>query len=118
MDKKYCESLLRPLFCQGANFRHVEKHTSELIYRVDWKIPAEGRPNKRSRPIEIHLSRDTLDDYRDASRQEDRDEMERRIVKYIKSKLESFDPHHDLSSFDQPQAEVWSITPEIASACH
>jgi hypothetical protein len=118
MSKERFELLLRPIVSEDADFRHIENHTSELIHRVNWKIPAEGRPNRRSRPIEIHLSRDTLDDYWDASRQVDCDEMDRQIVKYIKIKLESFDPHHDLSSFEQPQAEVWSITLEIASACH
>ncbi len=118
MEKKHFESLLHPLFFEGAHFRHIEKNTSELIYRVDWKMPTEGRPNRRSRPIEIYLSGDTLDDYRDAARQVDRKVMDDRIVKYVKGKLASFDPEHELSSIEQPQAVVWLITPDIASGGH
>jgi hypothetical protein len=115
MNKAHFDSVLRPLFRGEANFRHVEKHTSDLIYRVDWKLPAEGRPSKRSRPVEIHLSgADTLDDYDDAP-QSVRDEMDRRVVEYVKVKLTTFDPLHDSSPFEQPPAEVWSITPDIAS---
>lgn len=116
MYKKYFESLLRSLFCEEANFCHIEKHTKQLIYRVDWKMPTEDQPNKRSRPIEIHLSSDTLDDYRDASSQLDREQMDRRIMKHIKIKLTAFAPEHELSSLEPPPVEVWSITPDIVSA--
>jgi len=115
MNKAHFDLVLRPLFSDGANFRHVEKHTSDLVYRVDWKLPTEERPSKRSRPIEIHLSGvDTLDDY-DGAPQSVRDEMDRRVVQYVKIKLATFDPVHDVSPFEHAPAEVWSITPDITS---
>jgi hypothetical protein len=116
MNKEHFDSILRPLFSAGANFRHVEKHTSDLIYRVDWKTPTEERPSKRSRPIEIHLSGDdTLDDY-DRAPKSVRNEMDRRVVQYVRIKLATFDPEHDFSPFEYPPADVWFVTPDIASA--
>ena len=113
MNKEHFDSLLRPLFRDGANFRHVEKHTTDLVFRVDWKIPTEERPSKRSRAIEIHFSGDdTLDDYGGAP-QPVRNEMDRRVVQYVKIELATFDREHDSSPFEHPPAEVWSITPDI-----
>jgi hypothetical protein len=114
MEKEHFDSLLRPLFRNDANFCHVEKHTNALIYRVDWKLPAEGRPNKRSRPIEIHISEDTLADYKDAPYQADRDQMDCQIRKHVMRELASFVPEHTSSTFEHPLAEIWIITSAIA----
>ena len=86
-----------------------------MIFRVDWKIPEEGRPNKRSRPIETILTREVLDDYEDAPRDEDRADMDRRIVEYVTTRLASFNPKHDLRREQLVPAEEWVVTPQIAS---
>lgn len=115
MMRDHFEALLRPLFGEDADFRHVERHTDELRFRVDWKIPEEGRPNKRSRPIEIILTSEVLDDYEDAPRDEDRADMERRIVEYMERRLASFNPEHNLRPEQPVPVEEWLISPQIAS---
>ena len=113
--RDHFEEILRPLFGEDADFRHVDRHTDKLRFRVDWKIPEEGRPNKRSRPIEIILTREVLDDYEDAPRDEDRSDMDRRIVEYVKATLAGFEPNHNLRPEQPVPAEQWVITPQIAS---
>lgn len=113
--RDHFEALMRPLFGDDADFRHVDLHTDELRFRVDWKIPEEGRPSKRSRPIEIILRREVLDDYEDAPRDEDRADMEGRIVEYVKARLASFSPEHNLRREQPMPAEEWVVTPQIAS---
>ncbi len=113
--KDHFESILRPLFREDARFRHVERHTDGLLYRVVWTTPEEGRPNKHSRPIEIHCSAEILEDYKDAPHQQDREEMDRRIVDYVERKLAAFDPSHNIPREIPVPAEKWVISPAVAS---
>jgi hypothetical protein len=78
-------------------------------------MPIKGRPNRRSRPVEIHLPFDTLEDHRMASNTL-REAMERRMVNFIQVKLTSFNPEHDLPSYEQSPAEICILSTTIASA--
>lgn len=113
--KDHFESILRPLFRKDAHFRHVGLHASGLLYLVDWKIPEKGRPNKRSRPIEIYFSVETQEDYKDAPHQQNREEMDRRIIDYVERKLTAFDPNHNIPRELPVPAERWVISPAVAS---
>jgi hypothetical protein len=93
MVKDHFQDLLQPLFSAEVHFMHVDRKTDELIYRLDWKMPITGRPNRYSRPVEIHLPFDTLEDHRMASNTL-REAMERRMVNFIQAKLTSFNPEH------------------------
>ena len=113
--KDHFESILRPIFRKDADFRHVELHGDGLRFRIDWKMPDEGRPNKHSRPIELYLSEETLEDYEDAPHQQDREEMDRRIVDYVAQRLAAFNPDHNVPREQPVPAERWVISPEVAS---
>jgi hypothetical protein len=107
--EKHFESMLRPLFSKDVDFRRVPSPGDELAYRVDWKIPTEDRPNKHSRPIEIFFADDFLEDYRDASKQSDRNRMDGRIEQFIKAKLAAFNPDHDFARHQPVPVERWLI---------
>jgi hypothetical protein len=112
--KQRFQALLKPLFPKGAEFRHVQRHTDELMFRVDWKSPTEGRPNKRSRPIEICISQETQEDWQGAARNEDREAMDERIVQYVEQRLAAFNPNHEVPRHVPVPAERWVITSEIS----
>ena len=113
--RDHFEEILRPPFREDADFRHIDRHTDQFIFRVDWKTPEEGRPNKHSRPIEIILTREVLEDYEDAPRDEDRADMDRRIVEYVETRLANFKPEHNLRREQPVPAEEWVISPQIVS---
>lgn len=113
-ETDHFEKLIRPLFREDANFRQINRNTENLIFRIDWKIPEVGRPNKRSRPIELVLTREFREDYADASRDEDRAYMDSRIVRCVEMSLDRFSPEHNLPREQPVPAEEWLIKPDLA----
>ncbi len=84
----YFYKLLKPLFPTNANLKVIDLKTSDLDFRVDWRTPTERKANKRSHPIQISISEDILEDYRDdLSNQKQRDVF---IMAYIKEKLNAY----------------------------
>ncbi len=112
--ENYFFGLFRPLFRKDASFNHDPKFGDGLLYRIDWKLPEAGRPNKRSRPIEIVITPEVVEDHHDAPRHDDREAMERRMVSWLEGQLSRFDPSHNYRPEQVVPAVRWTISPEIA----
>jgi len=107
--KEHFSKLLRPLFPKDASFNHDPRFTGGLLYRVDWRIPEEGRPNKHSRPIEVVVSDALVDDHYDAPMHV-RAVMEQRIVKWINAQIAQFDPRHQYRPEQVVPAVRWIVS--------
>ena len=97
MDQKLQEhwvNLIRPLFRENADFK-VTGLKEEFEVVVSWKVgTAPSRPSKSSKPIRIIVTEEAVEDYIEKSERQQQDDDEK-LVQFIKSNLENFDPSHD-----------------------
>ena len=107
--------LLAPLFPSGPDLAIVPTDHDELKYRIDWRTPTDDRPSKHSRPIEVHLTSEMLDDYSDASSDAFRRSADRRIEQHVRIRLAAFDPDHDVPAQIPVPAETWIIGTDLIS---
>jgi len=61
----------------------------------------------------MRLTREVLEDYAEAPRDEDRAEMDRRIVEYVEMRLTNFNPEHNLRRDQRVPPEEWVIPLQI-----
>jgi hypothetical protein len=111
--QQHFHNLLAPLFPREAEFVRVSNDSNELLYRVLWKTPTIDRPNKSSRPIELHLTSETLEDYEDSHDAEFQRRADKRVVDHVRNLLAAFDPSHDVPSHIPVPAERWTIHTEV-----
>lgn len=96
--------LLKPLFPENARIMEIDEQTSELIFLVDWRVPTDARPSRRSHPIRIEISRDVLDDYRDDPSYRER--MDRFITAHIGARYAQY-----VDDGIAAPPLVWKVTP-------
>ena len=111
--QQHFHDLLAPLFPREAEFVVVPDDSDELLYRVLWNTPTRDRPNKHSRPIELHLTSETLDDYGDSRNAEFQRRADKRVADHVRTRLAAFDPAHDVPSHIPVPAERWTIHTDV-----
>jgi hypothetical protein len=79
---------LKPLFPVNASLKVIDLKTSDLVFWIDWRVPTEQRPNKRSHPIQIFINSDVRADYNDDPHDQIRRDIF--ITAYVKAKLNAF----------------------------
>lgn len=111
--QQHFRGLLTPLFPRGADLNAVPADSDELKFVVDWRTPTPERPNKHSRPIELHLTSELLDDYSDAHDVAFQRRGEKRVAEYVKARLASFDPNHDVPAALPVSRETWVLGTDL-----
>lgn len=80
-----------------------------LVLLATWRLPREAlRPAKRSRMIRIAISQEALEDYESGS-DGFRLASDRRFIKWLERRLESFDPNHDAPLGVEPPQVTWAL---------
>jgi hypothetical protein len=96
--------LLKPLFPENADLKKIDLKTDDLIFRVQWRVPTAERPNRYSRPIQVRISLDHLEDF--ASDRKGQFLRDKYIAAKVKQLLGVFvDDHIAAPAID------WFITP-------
>lgn len=119
MDRKIHEhwlNLICPLFRKDAYLSVLDlKEDYEVL--VSWKLGTDpSRPSKRSKTIRIIVSEEAVEDYlkKSESKRENDDE---KLVQFIKSNLENFDPNHDNPMhLPRPEAPPWIAGRDILNS--
>ena len=111
--EKQFRDLLQPVFPLNASFSVMPSDHDEIRYRVDWKIPAVGRPNRHSRPIVLRLSSALLEDYESARTNAIRASIDKRMVSHVRARLATFDPEHDFPREAVVPEETWVLGTEL-----
>src|SRR5688500_11343383 len=102
------EELLRPLFPEHADIRHVPSEY-ELEFLVDWKLRNDtARPNKRSAQIAIRFCQDLLEDY-EPSTSAQRARMDMKIYALLAERVPSFQPNYEFPYHLPAPNETWAI---------
>lgn len=114
--QNHWSDLIRPLFKQSAELRVLDfKDHYEAV--VSWKLGTDpSRPSKRSKTIRIIVSEEAVEDYlkKSESKRENDDE---KLVQFIKSNLENFDPNHDNPKhLPRPEAPPWIAGRDILNS--
>ena len=104
----------------GVFPRHAEiserKQSGDLCLFVDWELRRDpARPNKRSRPIEVRISREAISDYANSNEAQRRD-ADARLAQHLTGRLASFDPEHDTPSHVPLTREQWVVSTHILNA--
>jgi hypothetical protein len=111
--QQHFRDLLAPLFPQGADFNVASTDSDELKFVVAWRMPTPERPNKRSRPIELHLTSELLDDYSDSQDMAFRSRGDKRIIEHVKGRLVAFNPNHNLPAAVPVPSETWVLSTNL-----
>lgn len=103
--------LIKPRFPKKADLRTSDDASPRsLCVRIDWCLKNDpGRPNKRSKLIDLRLSEEFVEDYEDGT-SGIRTSMENRLVEFVTTMLRSFDPDHDAPRDVPPPQVVWIMT--------
>ncbi len=110
------QSLLQPLFPNGAKFKVPNPAASEFQAKVFWNIESDpDRPNKMSKTIRIIVTAEAESDYlnkNDARQQSD----DMRLQEFIRSNLARHDPDHDEPRKNDPPEVKWTAGVNILNS--
>ena len=76
---------------------------------MSWALPDTNRPNKRSKTIRLVVSREAVYEYFGKEDESRREQDRQKVVTWIRKKLESFDPDHDMPASQIPPEVTWTI---------
>ena len=104
--RNHWQSLLQPLFPDGAKIKVPNPEASDFLAKVFWSIESDpDRPNKMSKTIRIIVTDEAESDYlnkNDAQQQSD----DMKLQEFIESRLAIHDPNHDNPrEIDPPEVE-------------
>lgn len=111
--QQYFRDLLAPVFPEGANLKAVPSDSDELRFVVDWPLPTRERPHKHSRPIELHLTSELLEDYSDTHDTAFQRRGEKHIIEQVKARLAVFDPNHNVPAGVPVPRETWVLDTDL-----
>ena len=119
MDQKlqdHWKNLIRPLFQDVAYFE-VRVLRKNFEVEVSWIISTDpSRPNKPSKTLRIIFPWETINDYQEKTKQWQKS-ADGKIIKFIKSNLENFDPNHDNPiHLSRPEAPPWIAGRDILNS--
>jgi hypothetical protein len=96
----------------NAIYDVVESEFSGAVLRVRWKLNNDPkRPNKASKTIVIFLTRELLEDFPDYPESMQETALQR-IASSIRARLQTFEPDHTATRYQEPPAVHWEITTE------
>jgi len=82
---------------------------------VSWRLNDDpDRPNKRSKTIEITVSREAADDFANASAA-DQARAFARVSAFLGNCLAQFDPSHDTPRYESPPVVHWVINTDLVN---
>jgi len=81
----------------------------DLVLLASWKLGTDAsRPNKRSKTVQIGISREALEDYAQGLNGE-REYADRRLEVLLRKRLAQLDPSHDAPLGTEPPMEKWHV---------
>lgn len=105
--KEYLKSIITPHL--PKNYNAQLRECLDFCLDVSGKITGDDdRPHKSARPIEITASKEKLEDYAQGPKSSQKS-FDERLIKYIKTKTENFNPNHDVPPDRSIPVERWPI---------
>lgn len=85
------------------------KCDGDYLVMASWPLDDDpDRPNKRSKKLEILITQEACEDFRDAPEDRQRAALER-LRKNLSDRLSDFDPNHNAPIRVGPPIERWEI---------
>lgn len=109
VSKKLVDAIMKHM-PKNAESYVAETDTEGAVLSIHWKLDNDPiRPNKYSKTITIHLTRELLEDFPNYPESMQSTAMER-IESWISGQLSTFDPDHQASRYQQPPRVEWVIS--------
>jgi len=106
--------LIKPIFPDQSEVRSF-KRSDDLVISVNWKLDNDiSRPNKRSRRIEIVVSEEALEDYREKSIKKRFTDNEK-LKSFVQQQYRQFNPEPGTSRYELTPVEKWVVTLDVLS---
>lgn len=106
--QRHWSDLIRPLFKHGTDLR-VRDSIDHYELVVSWRLGTDpSRLSKRSKRIRIIVTEEAVEDYQEKSKQKQKND-DYKLVEFIKSKLENFEPNHDKPIEVGPPEVEWIV---------
>ena len=106
--KQHFTDVIEPLLPENS-VHILQENIDDYCLNVNGKIMSdESRPNKPAKRIRIIISQETVEDYAEAPKRS-QDIFDEKLIKFIKTKVESFDPEHDKGPGLTPPDELWQV---------
>jgi hypothetical protein len=81
----------------------------DFVLLASWKLGTDAsRPNKRSKTVQIVISREAIEDYAQGINGK-REYTDQRFESLLRNRLAQFDPSHDAPLGTEPPMEKWQI---------
>ena len=108
------EVLVISAFCSDADVS-VKPSADDFVATVSWPLPIEDRPNRRSKTINLVITREALCLYleKDESR---RKQDEHKVTEWIQKQLQQFDANHEAPRDQLPPQVDWIIGTEVLNS--
>ena len=105
--RRHLAEIVRRVFPPHADVHEIP--SGDIRIRADWNLGDDPeRPNKRSRPIEVVISEEAVEDYTSGS-VEGRRQADERLRLYLSTCLKSFRAEHDVARHIPIPAEEWVV---------
>lgn len=100
--------MLTPLFQEKDTEIDAKEYNNEFHVFVNWYLHTDkDNKIKRSRRIEIVFGDVVIEDY--LSEIKNQEDFDRKLHKYIRNKLNNFNPEHDTPRESPRPIESWTI---------
>jgi hypothetical protein len=81
----------------------------DFVLLASWKLGTDAsRPNKRSKTVQIGISREAMEDYAQGVNGQ-REYADHRLELLLRKRLAQLDPSHDAPLGTEPPMEKWQI---------
>lgn len=105
---EHFSDIAKAVFPKQADIVRADKGGGDLRLLIDWRVGDLNRPNKRSKSIELRISRDAMSDYANSNERQQK-AADRQLRQQLRGKLSTFNPNHDAPAHVVPPREEWII---------
>ncbi len=115
MIADHLSEIVTNTFHRKADIRRQDE-SGDLRFMINWRlVTSHGRPGKRSKLIELRISREAVADYGKGSERQQA-AADEKLASHLKSWLKDFDPDHDSPAEAAPPREQWVVTTEMLNS--
>ena len=103
--------LIKPLLPSNAELKIIESNKNDIS--ISWKLNnSPQRPNKRSNPIQLHLTDEFIEDYCDGN-EEEKERLLEWCLNLVKRELDIYEPNHSRQINEISPIKIWNIPTKI-----
>ncbi len=80
---------------------------------ISWELNNDKSfKNKQSKIIKLMISEEVLEDYAEENDLQNKKELKRKFISFVKNRYKNFDPDHDKKRYQPRPLEEWVFTGE------